>query len=191
MQALNLIREIELQRMKELESVKEYSDRLPSIANKVRFLGSVLKYSRIVEKLLVTVLERFDATITTLENTNDLSKISLAELLNVLQAQEQRRAMRQDEAVEEALPTKHEGGWRNKDRNYSPCKHCNKLGHLPFKCWRRLDAKCNKCNQLGHEVVICRNQSEQQDVDAQIANEEEDVLLLQLVFAAIFQVHLG
>ncbi|XP_068466490.1 uncharacterized protein [Phaseolus vulgaris] len=55
MQVLNLIREFELQRMKESESVKEYSDRLLSIANKVRLLRSVLNDSRIVEKLLVTV----------------------------------------------------------------------------------------------------------------------------------------
>jgi len=34
---LNLIREFELQRMKESESVKEYSDKLLSISNKVRF----------------------------------------------------------------------------------------------------------------------------------------------------------
>ncbi|XP_068461726.1 uncharacterized protein [Phaseolus vulgaris] len=86
MQTLNLIREFELQRMKESKSVKEYSDRLLSIANKVRLLGSVLKDSRIVEKLLVTILEWFEATITTLEITKDLSKISLAELLNALQA---------------------------------------------------------------------------------------------------------
>ncbi|XP_068504668.1 uncharacterized protein [Phaseolus vulgaris] len=97
--------------MEESESIKEYSDRLLSIANKVRLLGSLLKDSRIVEKLLVTVSERFEATITTLE---DLSKISLAELLNALQAQEQRKAMRQDRAIEGALTAKHEGGWRNK-----------------------------------------------------------------------------
>jgi len=78
-----------------------------------------------------------------------------------------------------------------KRRNYPPCKHCNKLGHPPFKCWRRPDAKCNKCNQLGHEAIICRNQSEQQDVnqseqkdvDAQFANEEEDVLFIATGFS--------
>jgi len=114
MQVLNLIREFELQRMEESETVKEYSDRLLSIANNVRLLGFVLKDSRIVEKLLVTVPERFEVTITTLENTKDLSKISLAELLNALQAQEQRRAMRQDGVIEGALTTNHKGGWRNK-----------------------------------------------------------------------------
>ena len=49
--------------------------------------------------------EKYEATITTLENTTDLSKITLAELLNALQAQEQRRLMRQDGAAEGALPT--------------------------------------------------------------------------------------
>ena len=67
MKVLNLIRDFELQKMKESESVKEYSDRLLNIANKVRLLGSVLNDSRIVEKLLVTVPEKFETTITTLE----------------------------------------------------------------------------------------------------------------------------
>ncbi|XP_022932992.1 uncharacterized protein LOC111439627 [Cucurbita moschata] len=96
MKVLNLIRDFELQQMKEFESVKEYSDRLLSIAKKVRLLGSVLNHFRIVEKLLVTILEKFEATITTLENINDLSKISLTKLLNVLQAQEYKRSMRQE-----------------------------------------------------------------------------------------------
>ena len=54
MKVLNLIRDFELQKMKESESVKKYYDRLLSIANKVRLLGFVLNDSRIVEKLLVT-----------------------------------------------------------------------------------------------------------------------------------------
>jgi hypothetical protein len=90
MQVLNLIRDFELQKMKESETIKEYSDRLLGIANKIRLLGSEFSDSRIIEKILVTVPERYEATVTTLENTKDLSKISLAELLNSLQAQEQR-----------------------------------------------------------------------------------------------------
>jgi hypothetical protein len=38
MQVLNLIREFEMQRMKESETIKDYSDRLLDIVNKVRFL---------------------------------------------------------------------------------------------------------------------------------------------------------
>ena len=93
---MNLIREFEFQKMKESETIKDYLDRLLSIVNKVRLLGFELNDSRIVEKILVTVLERYEATVITLENTKDLSKISMVELLNSLQTQEQRRLMRQN-----------------------------------------------------------------------------------------------
>ncbi|XP_074356422.1 uncharacterized protein LOC141696135 [Apium graveolens] len=114
MQVLNLIRNFELQKMKETETIKEYADRLFNIGNQVSLLGSSIADSRIVEKILVTVPERFEATITTLENTKDLSKITLTELLSALQAQEQRRAMRQEGSIEGALPMKHQDDGKNK-----------------------------------------------------------------------------
>ena len=40
------------------ETVKEYSNKLLSIANKIKLLGSDFAYSRIVEKILVTVCLR-------------------------------------------------------------------------------------------------------------------------------------
>ena len=39
MQAPNLVREFEMQKMKESETIKEYANKLLSIANKVRLLG--------------------------------------------------------------------------------------------------------------------------------------------------------
>ncbi|XP_028236591.1 uncharacterized protein LOC114415928 [Glycine soja] len=96
MQVLNLRREFELQRMKESETIKEYSNKLLSIANKIKLLRSDFANSRIVEKILVTVPKRYEASIASLENTKDLSKITLAEVLHALQAQEQRRLMRLD-----------------------------------------------------------------------------------------------
>ncbi|XP_047264051.1 uncharacterized protein LOC124896545 [Capsicum annuum] len=92
MQVLNLIRDFEMPKIKETETIKDYSERLLNIANRVRLLGSVFNDSRIVEKIMVTVPERFEATITTLENTKDLSKITLAELLNALQLKNNERS---------------------------------------------------------------------------------------------------
>ena len=213
MQVLNLIRDFELQKMKETESIKEYSDRLLNIANRVKLLGSTLLDSRIIEKILVTVPERFEATITTLENTKDLSKITLAELLSALQAQEQRRVMRQEGAVEGALAAKHQDDDKNRrqknkktqaagessatgsksragnrktgaKKDYPPCHHCGKKGHSSFKCWRRPDAKCSKCNQMGHEAVICKSKNQQQGEEAKVANQdEEDQLFVATCFA--------
>ncbi|XP_017438102.1 uncharacterized protein LOC108344146 [Vigna angularis] len=115
MKVLNLIKDFELQKMKESETIKEYSKKLINIANKVRLLGSEFNDSCIVEKILVIVPERFEAIITTLENTKDFSKIT-SELLNSLQAQEQRRAMREEGFLEEGFPTKHEDSWKNKKK---------------------------------------------------------------------------
>ncbi|XP_071916136.1 uncharacterized protein [Coffea arabica] len=102
MRVLNLIREFEMQKMKGSETIKDYSDRLLDIVNKVRLLGTNFFDSRIVQKILVTIPEKFEATTMALENSKDLSCIILAELLNALQAQEQRRLMRQEESVEDS-----------------------------------------------------------------------------------------
>ncbi|XP_038999454.1 uncharacterized protein LOC120124992 [Hibiscus syriacus] len=92
--------------MKESETIKEYSDRLLSIVNQVRLLGKEFSDSRIVQKILVTIPKRFESTIYLLENSKDVSSITLAELLNALQAQEQRRLMRLEGTVEGAIAAK-------------------------------------------------------------------------------------
>ncbi|CAJ2667040.1 unnamed protein product [Trifolium pratense] len=103
MQVLNLIREFEMQRMKESETI---SDKLLSIVNNVRLLGTEFSDTRIVQKILVTVPERFESTISSLENSKDLSTITLSELVYALQAQEQRRLMREEGTIEGALQAK-------------------------------------------------------------------------------------
>ena len=64
--------------MKESETINEYIDKLLSIATQIRLLGSEFSDSRIVQKILVTLLERFDAIVSSMENSKDLSKITLA-----------------------------------------------------------------------------------------------------------------
>ena len=46
MKVLNLIREFEMQRMKESETIKEYSNKLLGIANKIKLLGKEFSDSR-------------------------------------------------------------------------------------------------------------------------------------------------
>ena len=83
---MNLIRKFELQKMKDSETVKECYDRLLDIANKVRSLGYEFPNFILVQKILVTVPERFEATISSLEKTKGLLKVSLVELMHDLQA---------------------------------------------------------------------------------------------------------
>ena len=96
MQVLNLRREFEMLRMKETETIKEYFDRLLIVVNKIRLLREDLPDRGIVEKVLVSLPERFETKISSLEDSRDLTKISLTELMNSLQTQEQRRMLRQE-----------------------------------------------------------------------------------------------
>ncbi|XP_031383771.1 uncharacterized protein LOC116197702 [Punica granatum] len=106
MKVLNLLREFERQQMDDAETVKEYANRLIEIVDKIRVLGTDIKDDRIAHKILISLPEKFEATIASLENTKDLSKIKLAELLSALQAQEQRRMIRRGEPIEGALQAK-------------------------------------------------------------------------------------
>ena len=169
MQVLNLGREFEMQSMKETETIKGYADRLLGIANRVRLLGKDFPDERIVQKILVTIPEKYESKISAMEESKDLSTITLGELINALQAQEQRRMMRQEEAVQGVFHTKAQNSRGGKDkkndkcRNKKPegsnkkqgetfphCPHCKKKNHPERKCWWRPDVKCRNCGNMGH-----------------------------------------
>ncbi|KAA3477039.1 protein eceriferum 3 [Gossypium australe] len=57
MKTLNFCREFELEKMKESETIKEYSDRLLVIVNNERLICTDFYDSMIVQKLLVTLLK--------------------------------------------------------------------------------------------------------------------------------------
>ncbi|XP_031275492.1 uncharacterized protein LOC116133971 [Pistacia vera] len=109
MQVLNLRREFEMQRMQETEKVKDCVDRLMDVVNKIRLIGVELTNHRVVEKVLVSLLERFESEISSLEDSKDMTQITLTELVHALQAQEQRRLLRQKNTSEGALVTSFKG----------------------------------------------------------------------------------
>ncbi|XP_031252717.1 uncharacterized protein LOC116110636 [Pistacia vera] len=111
-QVMNLRREFEMLRMQEMEKVKKYVDRLMSVVNKIRLLGVEMSDKMIVEKVLVSLPERFESKISSLEDSKDLSQISLTELVHALQAQEQRRLMRQEDTDEGAMMAVQKGNNR-------------------------------------------------------------------------------
>ncbi|KAA3456002.1 Retrovirus-related Pol polyprotein from transposon TNT 1-94 [Gossypium australe] len=76
---------ITLKTTKEIwQTKRSESNRILGIVNNVRLFGTNFSNSRIFQKLLVIITERFETTISSLENINDLSTIILAELLNAL-----------------------------------------------------------------------------------------------------------
>jgi len=75
--------------MKKFEKIKEYSNNLLGIATNIKLLGMEFPNSRLVKKILLMILERFETSRETsnasLENTKDLSTITLTKVIRALQ----------------------------------------------------------------------------------------------------------
>ena len=122
--------------MKESESVKEYGSKLMTIVNQIKLLGEDFPTQRIVEKLLVSLSERYESKISSLEDSKDLSKINFAELINALQAVDQRRTMRREaneQVVDVAYLSKESKGKGKTLR----CDQCKKIEHEEKDCWHK------------------------------------------------------
>ena len=83
-QVMNLIWEFEMSKMKESQTIKDYAKQLFSMENEMRLYGKEFSNERIVQKILVTRPKKYEATISSLENSKDLSSISWVELVNAL-----------------------------------------------------------------------------------------------------------
>ncbi|RVW82648.1 Retrovirus-related Pol polyprotein from transposon TNT 1-94 [Vitis vinifera] len=106
---LTLKREFELMKMKDDESVKDYSGRLMDVVNQMRLLGEAFTDQKVVEKIMVSVPQEFEAKISAIEESCDLQTLTIVELTSKLHAQEQRVLMKGDEATEGAFQANHKG----------------------------------------------------------------------------------
>ena len=147
---MNLRREFKVIKMKDSETIRELSDRLSKVVTQIRLLGEELSDQWVVEKILLCFPERFKSKISSLEENKDFAHISLAKLVNDLQASEHRRSLRMEEKVEETSErtfvarakgkqqTSSSGGRKqhsetieickygeNKEK-YPPCSYCKK-----------------------------------------------------------------
>ncbi|KHN23990.1 hypothetical protein glysoja_047761, partial [Glycine soja] len=86
----SLRRDFELLKMKESETVKDYYSKVKGIVNQMRAFGEDILDKKIVEKILITMPQKFDPIVTTIEETKDLSTLSETKLVGSLEAYEQR-----------------------------------------------------------------------------------------------------
>ncbi|KAL6318414.1 hypothetical protein AAG906_041179 [Vitis piasezkii] len=79
------------------------------VVNQMRLLGEAFTDQKVVEKIMVSVPQKFEAKISAIEESCDLQSLTIAELTSKLHAQEQRVLMRGDEATEGAFQANHKG----------------------------------------------------------------------------------
>ncbi|CAN0829366.1 Retrovirus-related Pol polyprotein from transposon RE1 [Linum grandiflorum] len=73
-----LRRDFENLNMKDDETVKDYSTRVAEVTNQMKLYGEDITDQRIVEKMLRSLPEKFDPIVAAIEESKDLSKLTIA-----------------------------------------------------------------------------------------------------------------
>ena len=94
--------------MKGTESISDYFNRVQTITNQMKRNGEVIDEVRIMEKILRTLDSKFKYIIPAIQESKDLSEVSIDELQGSLQAYEQdiNTSTNQAENLEQALQSK-------------------------------------------------------------------------------------
>ena len=154
-----LRREFELLGMREGEKVNDYFARTLIIANKMRSQGEKLEQSVIIEKILRSMTLKFNYVVCSIEESNDVSSMSIDELQSSLLVHEQRMiGQKEEEHVLNITNTERarvrdvyriegrgraRGTFRARGRSWNrqplnkafvECFNCHKLGHFQFEC---------------------------------------------------------
>ncbi|XP_021830061.1 uncharacterized protein LOC110770270 [Prunus avium] len=145
-----LRREFEIIGMKEGEKVDEYFARTLTIANKMKAHGERMEQSVIIE-ILRSMTLKFNYVVCLIEESNDLSTMTIDELQSSLLVHEQRMQGHKEEehALNITNAEKNEGrgrargGFRGRGRGRGrhsfnkalvQCYNCQKLGHFQYEC---------------------------------------------------------
>nr|GEX55227.1 hypothetical protein [Tanacetum cinerariifolium] len=104
-----LRRDYENTKMKENELLNDYSSRLIDLINQMKSYGDEIEDQRIVEKILISIPEKFDPIIAVIENTKDLKTLGNHDLLSSLKSYEQRMTRHSGKTIESAFQSSLQG----------------------------------------------------------------------------------
>ena len=92
--------------MIESEKIDEYCTRIMNIVNKMRNHSDTISVQQVVEKILISVTEKYDYTVAITEETKYFSKLSIKELVGSFRAHEKPRFFHEDQPKETAFQSK-------------------------------------------------------------------------------------
>ncbi|KAL0283628.1 UNVERIFIED_CONTAM: hypothetical protein Sangu_2877900 [Sesamum angustifolium] len=84
-----LRRDFENKKMKDSETIDEYYTKVRELVNQLKPYGEDIPEKRVVEKLLISVTEKYDPIVTTIEETKDIPQ-TVTELVGSLEAYEKK-----------------------------------------------------------------------------------------------------
>jgi hypothetical protein len=165
-----LRRDFEVLAMRESESVDDYFARTLAVANKMKSFGENIEQVTIVEKILRSMSAKFNYVVCSIEESNDVTSLSIDELQSSLIVQEKRMQSQNQQIShdEQALRVTNGGRGRGRGRNSTRGRGRGRQNKDAIECY--------KCHKMGHYHNECPELGENANY-AQF-NDEEEMLLM-------------
>ena len=173
--------------MNENEDIATYFLRVDEVVNSIRGLGEELDESLVVQKVLISLLLKYDAKVSSIEETRDLTKMTMDELHGILMAYEMRTSTESDQTNNEATfkaikKTKdkdndldeeianfvrrfQKGSGRYKGKSPLKCFNCGRIGHIVENCYNKKRSLNNKKSFYSKDDDISSDESDEEDND--------------------------
>ncbi|KAH7537743.1 hypothetical protein FEM48_Zijuj03G0125400 [Ziziphus jujuba var. spinosa] len=193
--------EFENLKMKSGELVSEYFSRIMVIANKMRIHGEKLDDVTIVEKILRSMMVKFNFVVCSIEESKDIDTLSIDELQSSLLVHEQKLSKQDQE--EQVLQAETKGVWHDKGGSKGKSKH-HKSGENKVadsqgngkgrdgqnsarpksKYVDKSKIECFRCHRYGHYRSECRTNlikdRGERSERSNFAEKEEEISLLMV-----------
>ncbi|KAC9449885.1 hypothetical protein E3N88_45811 [Mikania micrantha] len=172
-----LRREFETLQMKENEMVADYLSRVMKNVTQKRTYGEPIKDQTVIEKVLRSLLPRWDHVVAAIEESKDLTVMTFDQLMGSLQAHEGRvnRGVELSGGAgdEQAFQVASNPiNYRNDDRMRMRGRgSVRSRGRGRGRSFGRGRIQCYNCNQFGHIKADCWNEPQAQ---AAVQDEEDD-----------------
>jgi hypothetical protein len=173
--------------MNEKEDIATYFLRVDESFNAIRGLGEEIDESLVVQKVLRSLLLKYDAKVFAIEETRDLTKMTMDELHGSLIAYEMRTGTESDQPNNEATfkaikKTKdkdndldeeianfvrriQKGSGRYKGKSPLKCFNCGRIGHIVENCYYKKRSLNNKKSFYSKDDDISSDESDEEDND--------------------------
>ncbi|KAI5336607.1 hypothetical protein L3X38_015875 [Prunus dulcis] len=202
--------EFDMLRMKESESVEDYFNRVISLVNQLRINGEKIEDQKVAEKILRSMSRKFEYIVVAIEESKDLSTLSLDSLMGSLQSHELRLKQFDSGPVEQAFQSQKETNDEGSARDYGYPRGRRDYGYQrgrgdygfprgrgDYGGYSRgrgreqgsslSNIQCYNCKQYGHIKSTCKNKTnggaESSFVHEKASERENDNVVL-LAYAA-------
>ncbi|PNX65879.1 retrovirus-related Pol polyprotein from transposon TNT 1-94, partial [Trifolium pratense] len=180
-QLQSLRRDFEILCMKEDESVTDFFARTLAIANKMTSHGERLTDGNIVEKILRSMTSKFEYVVCSIEESHDVTTMSIDELQSSLLVHEGRMKIHKVKEEEQALKVSNSnlgrGSANSRGRGRTSSRGRGRGGRSAANTSKEF-VECYRCHKLGHYQNECPTWEENANF-AEFDEHEEMLMMAQ------------